>query len=85
MALVIDLTAEEECRLREEAAAQGLAPERYAHRLLAGALAIPQPRRVSALGRAVGRPGGTEEFLQSKHAEKAREAQRWRAASAANS
>lgn len=72
MTLVIDLTEEQEQRLRELAAASGMEPAHYARELLASDLAAARPRR-SARGKYAHIPAGSDEFAARKAEEKARE------------
>ena len=70
--LVVDLTAEQEKRLRELAAERGMKPDDYARDLLTSDLISARPRR-SARGKYAHIPAGSEEFAARKAAEKARE------------
>ena len=73
MTLTIELTPEEEARLRQEAAACGLETQEYAHRKLVRIAANGAPRRLSGFGMFADVPVSSEDFAARKQEEKEKE------------
>lgn len=73
MTLTIELTPEEEARIRQEAAECGLETTEYAHRKLVGDAVNGARRKLSAHGKYADVPGSSDDFAARKAAEKARE------------